>query len=258
MQPLDIFGGVSTPVCPLDLGASGNCQFHSLMLPTSLLESSSTVQRRSSRPSSILSCDSLLAVRLQQEELWRPAKVKNHKPAPSFPVFSAHAASESTALLHSCPGPGSKLKCKSSATVPSLEPASDSIGFGSNPSQNEVHRKRSRLNVSQDAAVTLPKNGKRASKFASSAPLLFHSCKRSRQPRKVVQDAPSSFPVSNKAAQHARKPPYHERQAMHLCFRIAVLQQATRHCVPCLLHYDSWLNSLQLPRKFSFLLFRCF
>ena len=218
-------------MCSLDLGASGNGQFHSLMLPTSLLESSSTVQRRSSRPSSILSCDSLLAVRLQQEELWRPAKVKNPKPAPNFTVFSAHAASDSTALLHSFPVPGSKLKCKSSATVPSLEPAFHSIDSRRTESQSEVHRKRSRLNASQDAAVTLPKYGKRSSNFTSSAPLLFHSRKRSRQPRKVIQDGPSSFPVSNKAAQHARRPPYHERQAMHLCFRISFLQQATMHCV---------------------------
>jgi hypothetical protein len=52
--------------------------------------------RRSSRPSSLLSSDSLLAVRLQQEELWKPSKAKHYMPAPMNSVFSAHAANGAT------------------------------------------------------------------------------------------------------------------------------------------------------------------
>jgi hypothetical protein len=52
--------------------------------------------RRSSRPSSLLSSDSLLAVRLQQEELWKPSKAKRYMPAPMNSVFSAHAANGAT------------------------------------------------------------------------------------------------------------------------------------------------------------------
>jgi hypothetical protein len=64
--------------------------------------------RRSSRPSSLLSSDSLLAARLQQEELWKPikpshalglcqpSKVKDRMLAPMNSVFSAHAANGAT------------------------------------------------------------------------------------------------------------------------------------------------------------------
>jgi hypothetical protein len=70
--------------------------------------------RRSSRPSSLLSSDSLLAARLQQEELWKPimpipahalcarlsqaSKVKHHMPVPMDSVFSAHAANGATGM----------------------------------------------------------------------------------------------------------------------------------------------------------------
>ncbi len=210
MEHTAIFGGLSAPAFPVDPGTSAAVHFHSLTSPMSFLAGSDTVQRRSSRPSSMLSCDSLLAVRLQQEELWRPAKAKHQKPAPNCGVFSAHAAlSDAAPVLHTSAGSRFKPKQKSSTHLPPLESAVDCADFSKESFQNNVSSKRIRPSVAKKPVSQRPKYGKRVPKAASSLPPLSLSRTRRSKPRNGDQDWPALF--SKKTVHSQRKRVYYER-----------------------------------------------
>ncbi len=212
MEHPAIFGGMSVPAFPVDLGASANVHFHSLTSPMSFLAGNDTVQRRSSRPSSMLSCDSLLAVRLQQEELWKPAKAKHQKPIPNYSVFSAHASlSDAAPVLHNSAGPGIKPKQKSSTHLPPLEPVVDCSDLSRHSFQNKVSFQRPRPSVAQKPVLQRRKYVKRGPKVTSSSPLLSQSLTTRRKPRNGHQNCPALPTVSGKPVCSQRKNVYHER-----------------------------------------------
>jgi hypothetical protein len=160
---------------------------------TSILASSDTVQRRSSRPSTLLSCDSLLAVRLQQEELWKPAKVRHNKSAPSYSVFSAHAAHNAEHLLHDTHASGARPYVDLPHGLPLVEPA---IALKSERLQvhSKVSRKPARPKVSHKPVSKRAKADERMPSFASVAPILLQPRRRIRKPRKSVDNWPLSLP----------------------------------------------------------------
>jgi hypothetical protein len=205
MEPAASFESTSLPAFPVDLSASMHAQCPGFISPTSFLAGSDTVQRRSSRPSSMLSCDSLLAVRLQQEELWRPARVKQHKPALDFPLFSAHAASVPTPLLHVSAASGTKHKQRLTTNLPLPELAVNCPDFPMKPLQEKT--KRARSHIPNKSVAKRPTYHKPGPNVASSAPVLLHSCFSSRKPRGSAEYCS----VSDHTFQHKLRPVYQER-----------------------------------------------
>ncbi len=205
MEHTASFESASLPVFPVDLSASMHAQCPSFISPTSFFAGSDTVQRRSSRPSSMLSCDSLLAVRLQQEELWRPARAKQHKPVFGFPFFSAHAASDPASLLHASAASGAKHKQKIITTPPLPVLAVNRPDFPMKPLQEKNRLARS--HNPNKAVAKRPTYRKAAPKVTSSAPVLLHSRLSSCNPRRSAEYCA----VSDHMFRHKMKPVYQER-----------------------------------------------
>ena len=148
---------------------NGDVQSKSFVVPTMFPARTETVQRRSSRPSSLISSDSLLAVRLQQEEFWKSRKPNHPKSVPSADVFAAPA----------------------------------SIA-GKNPRflQGKIAFKPALSDHPIVTGMKFPISNVGDLNFKSSAPPLLHSQKSRRKPRKAADDWPALIP--QKAVYHER------------------------------------------------------
>ncbi len=202
-HPPSVGGMTSASFLPA-VAWDGSVQSETFVSPTVFPASTETVKRRSSRPSSLISSDSLLAVRLQQEEFWKPPKLKHPKSVPSAAVFAAHAS-----VIH-------PLHSPAEATAPSKHDASahhpwhaPAVTSGKDPLilQGKVASRPSQnahpiVIGKRFPKLKNPNPGKRRSKFKSPAPPLSQSKKSSQKPRKAVDDWPSLMP--KKSVNHER------------------------------------------------------
>jgi hypothetical protein len=181
---------------PVDYGNIVNTPCQSAIMPTSLLAVSDTVQRRSSRPSTLLSSDSLLAVRLQQEELWKPTKVKHNKLTSNYSVFAAHAAQDSAHRLSESQASGSAHKLSSHSSVLQVGTVTISLTKKRLHQDGKILRKASYAKRSAKPVAKRLKSGDRRPKFASVGPLLLQPHPRSRKARKTIDGCwPCSMPI---------------------------------------------------------------
>lgn len=180
---------------PLQYATGESAPWQSAMIPTTLLASNDTVQRRSSRPSTLLSCDSLLAVRLQQEELWKPTKVKHSKTASNVSVFAAHAAHDSLHPLSDSRTSRHMPNINSHNSLPQVETTATSLTKRRLHSQATICPKAPRVKDSVKPVAKLLKSGERRLKFTSVAPVLLQPRQQSRKPRKRFDGWPCSLPI---------------------------------------------------------------
>jgi hypothetical protein len=190
---------IQQPICmsafPLQYATGESAPWQSAMIPTTLLASNDTVQRRSSRPSTLLSCDSLLAVRLQQEELWKPTKVKHSKTASNVSVFAAHAAHDSLHPLSDSRTSRHMPNINSHNSLPQVETTATSLTKRRLHSQATICPKAPRVKDSVKPVAKLLKSGERRLKFTSVAPVLLQPRQQSRKPRKRFDGWPCSLPI---------------------------------------------------------------
>jgi hypothetical protein len=158
----------------------------------------------------MLSCDSLLAARLQHEELWRPTKYKykQQKLASAVSVFTSDTANDTALLLQPPTALAVNPKLNSSAHL--LVSTKDSHQM-----LHKLPSKRARLNASHMVGQLPDKASVQLGpEFLSSTPVQVQSQKLRLRRRlsKRSDKSPTSIPAVQKSAARSRKSVCHERR----------------------------------------------